>query len=288
MSEPMERASIAQSRRYHLVSATVGESFQIDVALPAVAPPNGQPLPVVYVMDANSVFGIAAQTIRFLQQGDQVPSALLVGVGYRLGGVQRSRASYGALRTRDFTPSVDLSWSALIAEAQQGQPDNHGIRRGGGAADFLTFLVEELRPFIAEHYDIDTRDQTLVGSSLGGAFCLYAMLARPGAFQRYVANSPALWWGDHELFQLEERLANTASDLSAALFLSVGGQETDPRWSMVDDMKHMAARLAARGYPSLSLTSHIFEGESHTSVIPAALSRGLRAVLSVAKHGDQD
>ena len=38
--------------------------------------------------------------------------------------------------------------------------------------------------------------------------------------------------------------------------------------------------LAGREYPSLRLTHHVFEGETHLSVIPGTISRGLRDVFS--------
>ena len=269
-----ERATILSTHRHSLHSETVGESFQIDVALPGpwMGMRRDYPLPVIYVMDANTVFGIAAQTLRFLQNADGVPPCLLVGVGYQLGGPRRRR-DYGWLRTRDLTPSSDDAFyeTLLTQLGDQPLPD---IGPPGGGEAFLDFLIGEVRPFIAERYATDPADQTLVGSSLGGLFSLHAYLTRPGAFTRHVANSPALWWRDGEAFATE---AAANPDPATRLFLSVGGLETDPRWPMVDHMREMGRRLTARGLPA---ASHVFEGESHTSVIPAALSRGLRSVFA--------
>lgn len=278
-SELFERASLASTRRYRLRSETIGETYQIDVALPATRAPAGRPTPVVYLTDANTIFGIAAQALRFLQQGDGAAPALLVGVGYCLDGVVRPRNAYGALRTRDLTPSLDEGFLARILEAQEEGRLPVEVRPAGGADDFLAFLIEQVRPFIADRYDIDHQDQTLVGSSLGGLFSLYALLTRPGAFGRHGALSPSLWWRGGELFGLEAEVAKTAADLPVDLFMSVGGEETDPQWNMVRETKRFAATLEGRRYPGLRLTSHVFEGETHTSVIPAALSRGLRTLL---------
>ena len=267
-------ATLLATHRYALESRTISETFQIDVALPS--PWMGQRpdhrLPVVYVMDANTVFGIAAQALRFLQNADGVPPCLLVGVGYQLEGPRRRRRDYGGLRTRDLTPSFDAAFHETLL-AQLGDRPLPDIGPAGGGEAFLDFLIEEVRPFIAERYVTDAGDQTLVGSSLGGLFSLHAYLTRPGAFQRHVANSPALWWRDGEAFATE---AAAQPDPATRLFLSVGGLETDRRWPMVDHMREMADRLAERGLP---VTPHVFEDESHTSVIPAALSRGLRSVL---------
>ncbi len=273
-------ATILATHRHALPCRRIGETFQIDVALPS--PWTGMrpdhPLPVVYVMDANTVFGIAAQALRFLQNADGVPPCLVVGVGYQLEGPRRRRRDYGALRTRDLTPSFDPGWHETLL-AQRGDGPQTDIGPAGGGEAFLDFLIEAVRPFIAERYVTDPGDQTLAGSSLGGLFSLHAYLTRPGAFQRHVANSPALWWRDGEAFATE---AAARPDPETRLFLSVGGQETDPRWPMVDHMLQMAERLTARGLP---VASHIFDGESHTSVIPAALSRGLRSVLAPLPTG---
>ena len=42
----------------------------------------------------------------------------------------------------------------------------------------------------------------------------------------------------------------------------------------------MASVLEDRTYPGLNLTVHEFSGETHLSVIPATLSRGLREVFA--------
>lgn len=273
-------ATLLATHRHALHSEAIGETFQIDVALPA--PWKGQApdhrLPVVYLMDANMVFGIAAQTLRFLQNADGVPPCLLVGVGYQLEGPRRRRRDYGLLRTRDLTPSFDAGFHDLLLAQRHTQP-LPDIAPGGGGEAFLDFLIDEVAPFIAGRYVTDPGDQTLVGSSLGGLFSLHAYLSRPGAFTRHVAGSPALWWREREVFARE---AAARPDPATRLFLSVGGLETDPNWPMVDDMQEMAQRLTARGLP---VTSHVFEGESHTSVIPAALSRGLRSVFAPLPSG---
>lgn len=274
-----EPASISASRRFRLRSASVGETYQIDVALPANGVETGQPLPVVYVLDGNTVFGIAAQAARFLQQADGAAPALLVGVGYCLDGVTRPRDAYGPLRMRDFTPSKDADFLARIIEARQGRPLPEDVQPWGGADAFLQFLITELRPFIASRYAVDPASQFLVGSSLGGLLSLYALLKVPGAFKAYGANSPSLWWNEGELFRTEEALAPQTAPLNAELFMSVGGLETEQPWSMVDGVERMAALLRGRSSPGLTVHAHTFTGETHTSVIPAALSRTLWTLL---------
>ena len=276
-----ERASLAGARRFRLRSDQIGETFQIDVALPTRAPPAGRPLAVAYVTDANSVFGIAAQAARFLQDGDGARPALVVGVGYCLDGVVRRRDAYSALRTRDLSPHADQPYLDLLTAARNGRAVPADIRPAGGADAFLDFLVDEVRPFIAARYPVDPDDQALVGSSLGGLFSLYAYLRRPGAFAHHVANSPALWWNGGQIMDFPDP-ARPSGGRATTMFMSVGGEEPNiAPWLMLDNFHRLAERL--EGADGLALIRHVFPGESHTSVIPAAMSRGLRAVFTASR-----
>ena len=268
--------TLANTFRHVLHSDAIGQDFTVDVALPYVAPDG--PLPVVYVTDGNSMFPIVANSARLLQLGGELPPIIIVGIGY----VTTTTAEVLALRTRDLTPTPDPVYTE---QARQGpMPLPEGIEPGGAAA-FLDFIERDVKPFIAEHYPVKEDDATLVGDSLGGLFTLYALFNRTGDYQRYVAGSPSLWWNDKTLFADEALLADTTEDLDADLFISVGALEENPDnaedWAlMVTNMQAMASVLEERNYPSLRLTQHVFEGETHLSVIPATLSRGLRAVFA--------
>ena len=84
-------------------------------------------------------------------------------------------------------------------------------------------------------------------------------------------------------FDYEARYAATHNDLPATVFLSVGALEAilEPEFAaMVANVQELTEVLMSRQYPGLKLISHIFEDETHYSVIPATMSRGLRAVFS--------
>ena len=54
---------------------------------------------------------------------------------------------------------------------------------------FLAFLIDRLRPALAEQYPM-ADDHALFGHSAGGALTGYAMFARPGGFDRYIIGAP--------------------------------------------------------------------------------------------------
>jgi predicted alpha/beta superfamily hydrolase len=280
-AEELGRATIAGSRRYALTSRLVDQTFIVDVARPAIPTPANQPLPVIYVLDADGAFGVAAQAARMLQmETPGLPPVLVVGVGYRYSGPKLARAEHGAWRTRDFTPSLDR-FSAPRTRAALAEAGYEARVRYGGAAAFLAFLTEELRPFVAGRYAINPSDQTLLGMSLGGLFSLYALFKAPAAFNRHLIVSPALWWDERIMFAEEAAYAEKATDLPAKVFLGVGAsEEADgaPYWP-VSNLADMDAALRGRRYPGLHLTHHVFPDETHMSVYPGAVSRGLRALF---------
>ena len=280
-AEDLGRATIAGSRRYALTSRLVDQTFIVDVARPTLPTPADRPLPVIYVLDADGAFGVTAQTARMLQmEAAGLPPVLVVGVGYRYSSPKLARAEHGAWRTRDFSPSLDR-FSAPHTRAALAEAGYEAEVRYGGAAAFLAFLTEELRPFIAACYATNPSDQTLVGMSLGGLFSLYALFQAPAAFNRHLIVSPALWWDERIIFAEEAAYAEIATDLPAKVFLGVGAsEEADgaPYWP-VSNLAALDAALRGRRYPELHLTHHVFPDETHMSVYPGAVSRGLRALF---------
>jgi predicted alpha/beta superfamily hydrolase len=265
-------ATVPWSASHRFRSAIVPQDYLIEVAWPPARLAPGARAPAVIVLDGNHSFALAALAARALQGGpNPMPRTFVIGVGYHFGRPE-DYAQWARLRVRDFSPCSDP-----LHESQT--PGFSSLC--GGADAFRRFIEEELKPFLAADYPVDLDDLTLVGASAGGLFTLYTLFTRPEAFRRYVAISPALYWGDRMLFELEARTAAAREDLAANVFLAAGGLEEahDRRQRFVSNLYELEAGLRARRYPSLDLRSRIFEGETHMSVFPGALTYGLGAVF---------
>lgn len=121
----------------------------------------------------------------------------------------------------------------------------------------------------------------MVGHSSGGLFTLFAFLTRPGAFQRWVAASPSLFWDDHALAKIAAVMpTDHLNGENTHVFIAVGGLETKQLMGedMIGDAMDFIAVLEKRRLPGLKLTFHVFPDENHISVIPSALMRGLLQV----------
>ncbi|GET41514.1 alpha/beta hydrolase [Microseira wollei] len=108
-------------------------------------------------------------------------------------------------------------------------------------------------------------------------FALYVLFHQPHTFRRYIIGSPTVWWDDAAILQYERDFAPNNAGLSAIAFMSVGSRESEP---MVAGFQEMVKVMQDRQYNNLELITHIFEDETHISVIPATISRGLRAVFT--------
>lgn len=270
--------TIPDTEVHRIRSEHVGDDFEVWVARPQAGfvPAEGRPS-VLYVLDANLFFGTVVEMTRIMHRlYGELPQLLVVGIAYP--GTDWARQ--GALRARDFTPSEDRGMAEMAAEVPTmpgAEPVGPIVPPMGGAGAFRRFLLAEVEPIIEERFDVSDRNRTIFGSSMGGLFVTWTVLHHPESFERYLAVSPALWWNEAELLQAE-----APTDLPGVYF-AVGGNEEAPevpmlaRYRMISNARALATRLGA--------PIEVLEGESHTSVVPVALSRGLRHLFPHRRPG---
>lgn len=272
MSTSHPQATIPDTELRTFSSSNVDQEFSIFVALPhTYAQEPHRVYPVVYVLDGSAVFGIVTQTVRLLDFVNDLREMVIVGIGYP--NVSTFKDTMG-FRTRDLTPS-ECNWYENQYKASAPEAPEHAGE--GEAAKFLQFIREELMPFINTNYRTLPEDNALVGYSFGGLFGLYTLFNQPDMFKRYLICSPSVWWDNEMIIQLEKNFAASNDDLAAWLYMSVGGNEPE---YMIADMYKMTNALRSRQYKSLEITTRFFEGESHMSVFPAFISRGLRVAFA--------
>jgi enterochelin esterase-like enzyme len=91
------------------------------------------------------------------------------------------------------------------------------------ADEYLTFLVEELIPFVERRYPTQPGSEArgFGGSSYGAASALYAVIARPGVFGRLLLESPSVGVGNGVLLDR----ARTLSSWPDRIVMGVGTGE---------------------------------------------------------------
>lgn len=253
-------------------------SWNVSVALP---PPGVQkefgpgPYPALYVMDGLFTFVTAMQITRTISTFSlgQLAPVVVVGITPATDDLEVLLAQ----RNRDLTPST----------AERPGPAGTTQFGTGGASAMLELLTGVMVPYLESAYPLDPGDRGLAGMSLGGLFVCWTLVAAPQGFRRFLAVSPSLWWDDQILLD-ESRMPSIAGTVRH-VYLAVGELEDDPTRSwpvppddlleaaagidMVADLAGFTERL--HGESSIDLRSEVIADEQHSTIWPAAFTRGL-------------
>jgi predicted alpha/beta superfamily hydrolase len=281
MTKEYPEVTIPYTENRTLFSSIVNQEYRISVALPFSYSSTNDYYPVLFFPDALASFGSITETSRGLSLLKEIPEAIIVGIDYPVSDLREALG----FRFRDLTPSDDNDW---LDENIEGFSKFFGVENletdgTGGANKFFQFIQEELMPFIEGNYRVNPDDKALSGGSLGGLFALYVLFHQPNAFNRYLIASPSIWWDNNVTFEYEEKYSAENTDLTATVFMSVESLEEPEDESsesgMRTNMLKLSRKLEDRNYKNLRLKTHVFDDETHASVGPAAISRGLRVIF---------
>ena len=256
--------ALPSSTRFSIHSDDIDQTYFIDVRVPQSYSSGDTSYPVLYVTDGNPLFQLVTGGTQLLELGG-VPESIIVGISY-----DGSFMDQLILRERDMTPTNNQEWDEL-AHQSGFLPET---MKSGGAPLFLNFVTKTVKPLINSKYRVLEDSETLLGHSNGGLFGLYTLFSYPDSFDNYILTSPATGWDNEVIFEIAVEFGEREEDLSKKLFLAAGTLEppTNTYTRRLYDI------LEGFDFPSLEIEFVAFEGETHTSVVGAALSRGIRFV----------
>jgi uncharacterized protein len=280
-----QAVQLPNSASFEVSSQHTGQRYRILLGLPASPPPPAG-YPVLWALDGVASFPLMESfrprpakhrdeaVAAWRERAGTVEDGLIVAVGYASGEPFDVDA-----RALDYTP------------VPQGPTGDKLSPAHGGAAAFLAFLTEELRPRLARHFAMDAQRHTLFGFSYGGLFTLHTLSTQPQHFQRYWAASPSLWFGEHQTVRaLPQRLEKL--DFASApirVNITVGRDEQYPERyasaqireklmarTMVDNAERFSALLQAR--PGVAASFSSLPAHDHHDM----LMHGARRVIGFA------
>ncbi|MMZ59173.1 putative esterase [compost metagenome] len=233
--------------QYSIKSKYVNDEIIIDITLPQEYDKNKK-YPVLYMTDGYWRRDEHAK-IHKLSEDHEIEPVIIVGIGYP--------DDYDAMkiRERDLVNRADL---------------------------FLSFIVDELIPFIDENYPNDTSNRTLWGASHGGNFVTYSLLqyedVTKDIFRSYIINSPTVWaiTNGKTDFEWEESLYEKTKSLPVRVYFTVGGIEEQ---QFIDNYHKMVDQITSRNYEGLEFTHEVIPDKDHYTVWEPALMKGVRMFL---------
>ncbi len=244
--------STAQSRdlrvsTVRLNSRILKEERTLSVSLPEDYGTSLKVYSVLYVLDAEGerTFPQCISTKVSLQKKGSVPQMIVVGI-------------WNTQRNRDMIP-------ASVSH-----------RPGSGGSDsFLTFIKDELIPFINRTYRTDGFS-ILYGMSNSALFCVYALLEAPETFNAYIASSPMIGHCPGFIEKKTEIFVNKEAVSSRILYMIYGSNDSERVTQYVPDFQDYLKDYAPKDFVGELV---ILKGEGH--VPQSSLARGLQFVFKI-------
>ena len=230
-----------------IYSNELKEMRQIKIRLPEnYKPGSAEKFEVAYLTDGEWNMDNFNNIYKFTNGEKFIPDLILVAVpNTYIDGVN--------MRDRDFLP-------------HQVKDNN----RAGGADKFISFLKNELIPYIDKKYP-NNGTNSLYGHSYGGLFSMYVLLTHPEAFSTYYCMDPSFWWDNDYLIKLASEKFEKTSELNKTLF--VAGIVETLKGMGIDRMDSVLKLKAPK-----KLYWHIaaFPNETHGSVRLKGIYDGLK------------
>lgn len=243
------QVSIPNTQQLTIQSEIVAnQEYVLHVNLPGNYNDTTRNFPVVYLLDSQWDFPLLSSIYGQQYYDGFIPEVIIVGITW--GG---TNPNYDQLRARDLTPP----------NAVQGE-------MYGNAANFLGFIKNELSPYVESTFRVKKSDRTLVGSSFGGLFTLYALFNETSFFQKYILTSPATSWGNEAIYKIEKQYSAKNKDLPVRLYMAVGEKED------VNMFTKWENTLQSRNYKGLYIQTKVLENIGHSGTKPEGYTRGMQ------------
>ena len=200
--------------------------------------------PVLYLIDGGSHFLHVSGVVQFLSSQGLMPQTIVVAIK-------------NIDRNKDFLPT-----------------NIERVPTSGGAENFLTFISDELIPYINTNFRT-TPYRILVGHSYGGTFTTYTFLEKPDTFDSYIAISPYLHWDEELLVTQSETVLPSSYDKNKYFYMTLGDEP--PYIPAIDKFVYI---IETRSPENLEFTYIQMIKETHGSIPHLTVYHGLEKLYS--------
>lgn len=188
-------------------STVLNETRILNIYLPeGYNPSDSIKYPVIYLLDGSAdedfIHIVGLVQFNTFEWVNKVPKSIVVGIA-------------NVDRARDFT------YPSTITELNERFPTS------GHSDSFISFIENELQPYIAKKYRTN-QEKTLIGQSFGGLLATEILLKKPTLFTKYIIVSPSLWWDNGSLLNLPSTLYTEGYNQQTAIYIGVGKEGLTP------------------------------------------------------------
>jgi uncharacterized protein len=229
-----------------LYSDQLKEKRVLNIYLPeGYSPDSAKTYSVIYLLDgsADEDFIHVAGLVQFCNFPwvNSLPKSIVVGIA-------------NVDRKRDFT------YPTTIAQDKKDFPTT------GGSEKFISFIENELQPYIQKNYKCGA-SKILIGQSLGGLLAVEILYKKPQLFTHYAILSPSLWWDNESLFKLKPKVLQNDFLQSTQIFIAVGKEGKQ----MEGDAKKLFMLFKSANKKSLKVNFKFLANKNHASIAHQAI-----------------
>lgn len=250
----MEESEINENIVYEKITSSVlKEVRELIVHLPYNYD-TSKTYPVMYVLDGGSEDRRITEKINILSYAGYCPETIVVGIPNMTA----------ENRKKNLTPPF-LKTDVEVLDSPLGEADL-----------FLTFLEEEMIPFIEKKY-ATSKDRMISGNSRGGLLVMYSLIKRPQLFQARFCYSTPFWRQDNIMVSKVVEALSAHDTLTTFLFMSAGEAETENIRGGLTKMTQAFARANVQGFTW------------HSELTPKAVhatNSGISASAAIARWGE--
>lgn len=243
---------------YTLYDKVLNEERKIIVGLPQNYNPKDKTYSIVVVLDGDYHFISTYGNLEYLSKRFLIPEMILVAVP-------------SINRVRDLTPTK--------TKINFDGEDDVSLDESGGASNFLTFLEEELLPWVKQNFSANDLE-VIIGHSWGGLVVTEALLNEKTVFDKFLAIDPSYWW-DNQYFTREvEKKSISHMPLQKRMFLSASSfkveQESGKCCKHRNSIDLFYSALKEATGANEQITLQYFENEDHASIPVPSTYYGLK------------
>ena len=226
-----------------LDSDIMGEERPVLIYTPTGYEQSTERYPVIYLLDGDGHLLHTAGIAQFLANNGKMPGVIIVGIP-------------NTDRTRDLTPPLR-------------EPGNN-FPTAGGADTFLSFISDELIPYVEANYRT-VPYRILIGHSFGGLFSVNALLKKPDLFNAHISISPSMWWDNKGLLTEAEAFFNANKEVSGSYYMTLGNEGG----SMLAGVWGLAGIFEEHSPESFMWHFELMKEETHGSIPHRSTYHGL-------------
>lgn len=241
-----------------LYSNVLAENRVLNIYLPEGYKDTGSTrYPVIYILDGSideDFFHIAG----IVQYNNfpwinRVPKSIVVGIA-------------NVDRRRDFTGPTKFAIDKQLAPT------------GGGSAKFISFIEQELQPYINKKYNTNLQN-SIIGQSFAGLLATEILFTKPTLFNKYIIVSPSLWWNDGALLKSNPDILSAKFNTPTSVYIGVGKEGLSPGWDnhvMEVDANLLAEKIKEGKSKSVKVYFDYLPLENHATVTHQAVFNAFR------------